>query len=1003
MSNASYLKMKTPADMLAVNFFATSGQLKGRFVQEVDPPWTIWWEVPGEQGFISRIGNMIQGSLEAPDTIWEKGTPGSQLKSMQWLDLFRKAVIKKEDSRQVADEVILMTDNKETFFGAVKKHFVLQQGQMEFASFEGRRDFHLLRITRPSLWVFNTLEQNGFTWFNLVKNHSGIFVEAGWRIHDISGLDCFNQFRVVDNGVLLIHKDGRLVNLKPSWKKGESIIKVDFAELKVPQKSDDVAIKVKPFLRPTDRHHLPVFWKIQNHQQFKAIVANESLKSFRHYRSWFCADGRLFISARGAQADRALATVLSDAFVPFYEAEERVMMPLGKVLSPRLSSERLHAFFEADAKDILCIEEDEGMLGCTLLKESDMLTIEDFIALEVERAAHRAETLKPAWKFEFKELKKKKQLIEIEVKAPVDMKLEATSEDGQVATGAVKMASGKLRESRINLEVKAASDSETATLRLQIEEIDRQLNTNATDANLWRRRADLTKKLRMNVSTLASLLNSAVLSSNVELMIDCALTYVKERPALAPLAQDSLSELDKGKLLQAIRDESVTAEFHYLLLLVYGARFNDPDIFAQAVSGMKTGFASDNRQFYGFNELRVAHGGGMNYENRVELLTVDDLPRIKVNVKKYLQHIGCCPDIYSIGVVRTQLRKMLSIHLNEEVARTLVGRIEMNFARNWVVPSPSSNMQSYFADQIESWPNSIEEHQPESAVSRWLKLLSMEKIRETPLRDFFTGELYRPPYLFSRQDESELKYGLINTAKWLGETDTIDFPEISDGKQIARTIYRRYSDGEKDWNAFFKSAMRSGDVVAISKTQRLLLLMVSEFGPHKPFSEFILSPRIDATQKQEWNIYTLTMYCDMFRLCLAYRIGVDEQRLFNYLINRIPQPPSGWKDFIDSAEWIIMCLLLTSSPVRRFQLDVLTARALRWLPHWVNKGDYENYAQTLTVLSFLGIGVLADLVPEKLELHQLLEKRRVFWIQHAFSLSTAGKKAFDSWQKACSS
>ncbi|NLF95200.1 MAG: hypothetical protein GX569_00590, partial [Candidatus Riflebacteria bacterium] len=114
MSNASYLKMKTPADMLAVNFFATSGQLKGRFVQEVDPPWTIWWEVPGEQGFISRIGNMIQGSLEAPDTIWEKGTPGSQLKSMQWLDLFRKAVIKKEDSRQVADEVILMTDNKET-------------------------------------------------------------------------------------------------------------------------------------------------------------------------------------------------------------------------------------------------------------------------------------------------------------------------------------------------------------------------------------------------------------------------------------------------------------------------------------------------------------------------------------------------------------------------------------------------------------------------------------------------------------------------------------------------------------------------------------------------------------------------------------------------------------------------------------------------------------------------------------------------------------------------
>ncbi len=83
------------------------------------------------------------------------------------------------------------------------------------------------------------------------------------------------------------------------------------------------------------------------------------------------------------------------------------MLPLGRVLSPRLSSERLHAFFEASAKDILCLEEEDGELGCTLLNEGDMLTIEDFIALEVERAAHRAETLKPAWKFEFKELKKK--------------------------------------------------------------------------------------------------------------------------------------------------------------------------------------------------------------------------------------------------------------------------------------------------------------------------------------------------------------------------------------------------------------------------------------------------------------------------------------------------------------------------------------------------------------------------------------------------------------------
>ncbi|MBU1106959.1 MAG: hypothetical protein KKB51_09855 [Candidatus Riflebacteria bacterium] len=1004
MSNTtSYLKMKTPADMLAVNFFATSGQLKGRFVQEVDPPWTIWWEVPGEQGFISRIGNMIQGSLEAPENTWEKGSPGSSLKSMQWLDLFRKAVIKKEDSRQVGGEIILMTDNKEIFFDTVKKHFALQQGQVEFANFEGRRDFHLLKITNPSLWVLNTLDQSGFTWYNLVDRHSGIYVESGWRIHDISGLDCFNQFRVVDGGVLLIQKDGRLVNLKPAWKKGESIIKVDFNELKIPQKNEGAAITIKPFLRPTDRHQLAVFWKIENHQQFKAIVANEALKSFRNYRSWFCDDGRLYIAARGNQADRALATVLSDAFVPFYEAEERVMLPVGKILSPRLSSERLHKFFEARAKDIICIEESEGELSCTLLGETDMLVIEDFIALEVERAAHRAETLKPAWKFEFKELKKKKQLIEIEVKDPVALGLTAKSEDGQVGSGSVKSAGGKWRESRLNLEVKAASDSEIASLRLQIEEIDRQLNNNASDAGLWRRRADVTTKLRLRISTLAALLNSAVLSGDLQLIMDCVLSYVKDNQKVADLGKSSLTELEKGRLLSAMRDESITAEFHYLLLLVYGARFNDPDIFGQAIAGMKTGFANEKRQFYGFNELRVASGGGgMNVENRVELLTLDDLPRIKMNVKKFLLNVGCCPSLHSIAITKLQLRKMLSVHLNEEVASSLVGSIELDARPRYSKHVTESTFHSYFTDLINAWPDSIEQSSADTPVNRWLRLLSMEKIKETPLRDFFTGELYKPPYLFSRAEETELKYGLITQAKWMKELDKSDFPDSSDGKQIARAIYRRFSDGKSDWNAFFKAAMRSGDIVAVSKTQRLLLLLVSEFGPHADFAAFILSPKIDPRQHQDWNIYTLTMYCDMFRLCLSYRRQVDEQALFNYLINRIPQPPNGWQDFIDSAEWIIMCLLLTSSPVRRFQLDNLTARAMRWLPYAGNKSDYQMFAQTLSVLSFLAIGILADLVPEKLEFHQLLEKRRVFWIQHAFSLASAGQKAFNGWQQACS-
>ena len=96
-----------------------------------------------------------------------------------------------------------------------------------------------------------------------------------------------------------------------------------------------------------------------------------------------------------------------------------------------------------------------------------------------------------------------------------------------------------------------------------------------------------------------------------------------------------------------------------------------------------------------------------------------------------------------------------------------------------------------------------------------------------------------------------------------------------------------------------------------------------------------------------------------------------------------------------------MCLLLTNSPKRRFQLDDLLNRSMLWLARAGTTQDYDIFAQAMTVMSFLSIGVLADLVPEKLEMHQLLEKRRVFWIQHALNLAAQGEKAFIAWQKAC--
>lgn len=1011
-----YLKMRTPADLLTVRFFSTSGQLKGQFVQEQDPPWTIWWQVPGEQGLIGRLGNMLQGSIEAPETVWEQGTPGSTLRQISWLDLFRKAVIKEEPTRRVADEVILMTSDRELFFAAVKKHFMLQQGQYEFAVFESGKEYFLLKINNPSLWVFNTLEQSGFTWFNMLPAHSGIYMEAGWRIHDISGPECFNQFKIVDGGILLIQKDGRLLNLKPSWKKGDSIIKIETGRVDIPQKNQDVGLVIKPGLRRTDRHQLPVFWKIEDMGRLKAIVANESLENFRNYRSWHCADGRLFIMARDQRADRAIASILSDAFTAFAEVEARVMVPLGHLLTPRLSSERLHSFFGVPPADFLCFEKNAGEIASTLLAEKDMMTIEDFVALEVERAAARAETIQPGWKFEFRELKKKKQLIEIEINPTGFEKLKVSKEGGEVVEGLTGNTGQTRKHTTLNLDnAPSLGESEISSLQQQLLEIDRQLNSNATRADLWQQRSEVAGRMRLKISALAAMMNSAVLQGNVELLADCIFQYCSDRPDLKALLQPAISEIDKGKLLSAIRSEKTGSEFHYVLLLVFAARFNDIDIFNQAVAGMKTGFAGEKRDFCSFNESRVASGGGMNVENRVELLTEKDYPRIEMNLKVFLRHVGCCSSNGGVKAVRLQLMRMLTVHLNEKTTNCLFaylsGKQESPYAYQRFHADRVSQfyMADRFCDLINRWPESAGDSHLSAGVSRWLKLFSMEKIRETPLRDFFTGDLYRPPFMFSRREEETLPHGLLKGSGWLSgknwtqELSNEEFPEICDGKPISRAFYKRFSEGQSDWSFFFAQALKTDDFVMKAKAQRLLLLMVSEFGPHPAFAGFIEPLKVSLKIEGTWDIYRLTMYCDVFRLCLAYRRPIDEQRLFDMLLTRLPRPPRGWEDFIGSAEWIIMCLLMTSSPKRRFQLDDLMNRALLWLAEADRLNDEEMFAGAMTVLSFLSIGILADLVPEKLEMHQLLEKRRVFWIQHAFGLASQGEKAFNAWQTACRS
>jgi hypothetical protein len=1007
MNNSlKHFKMKTPADMLAVHYFASSGQLKGRFIQEVDPPWTIWWQPLEQQSLLGKIGTMIKGELPQPDSVWEAGTPNGECKDISWLDLFRKAVIKQEDSKKVASEVILVTPDKEIFYNTVKQHFMLQQGQLDFAVFESDKPYYLLKIKNPSLWVFNTITSNDWIWYNLVPGQSGIYIETGWYIHDISGDSCFNHFQITDQGVLLIQKDGRLLTLKPRWKKGETIIRVDFSGPEIQQKEDLEILSVKPVLRKVDKKILPTLWKIEDLNRFKAILINESLQRFKNFQAVICKNNLMWVHGRGRHADRGLASILTDTFAAFSEIAQNVFVPTGKMLAPRLSSERFHEIFKGQSSDFIIVEDDNAKLQPYIIAAEDMAPVEEFVTLQAEAAAKKAQALKPTWSFEFKEVKKKKEVVEVEIKASTFERLQATSEEGQVGSASQGGQIKRKKKSKINLqEVPKVGNSDLNALKLELEQIDRQLLQNVADRRLWENRAETCRRMRLKVSAIASLLLAAVLAKDNQLISEYIFEYAAMRPEFSALNRENLSEIDKGRLLADMRKESVSCEFSYGLMLAYAARFDDREIFEQAISAMKNSFPGEKRQFYGFNEIRVASGGGINVENRVELLTENELPRINTNVKKFLLQVGCGPNFQCINIVQKQLHRILSFHLSKRSADRLVYNIDSrdsannSYSNHTDYDRHDDSFFSYFWRQIDKWPNNLEDQNMKAAVARWLRLLVMDKIKETPLRDFFTGDLYKPPFQFIREQENK-KLGLCSI-RWLNNLSEDQFPPISDGRPIARAIYYRFSDNDADWDDYFKLAMRSNDSEAVAKTQRLLLLIISEFGPHPAFAKYIMPATINPARQETYDIYDLTKYCDMFRLCLAYRKPIDEQRLFNMLINRIPQPPDGWNDFKNSAEWIILCLLLTSSPARRFQLDNLIGRAMRWLNEAIKANNKTMFAEALTIFSFLSIGILADLVPEKLELHQLVEKRKVIWMEHAFGLASRGRSAFTKWQQDC--
>lgn len=404
-----FLKLANPADMLSVRFLSETGQMTGEFLQEADPPWTVWWKLPqAGGGWLGKLEGLLRKPTIEAASVWEPGTPRGRVKRIDWLDVFRQFVITRDDSPLPTDTIILRTTDRALFFEVVRRHFMLQQGTVEFAVIQPTTPVWLVRIKHPSLWALEQLpDDRSWEWFNQVPGCDSLFIERGFGLSAVTNGARLNHFQILDNTVVLLRSKGDLLHFSLPWRHAGTLVEVRAAAPQIPIAEEKEKLQITPRLRETEESRPHSLWRVEDHARLKAIIAAESFKRLSGFSGWFGQDGIFWVLAAGEQADRGLAGVLSDAFPAWVPLEERVFVPAGRALLPRLSGERLCQIFGAVRTDWLVFSDGPEGLQTVCLPATQLRKLEFFVTFLAERTVDAFAGFATKWDFSFPDLKKK--------------------------------------------------------------------------------------------------------------------------------------------------------------------------------------------------------------------------------------------------------------------------------------------------------------------------------------------------------------------------------------------------------------------------------------------------------------------------------------------------------------------------------------------------------------------------------------------------------------------
>lgn len=1012
-----FLALKSPAEVLALKFLTDLEKAGGSFIQERTPPWKLWYETD-DRKFIDRLNTFDrEGS-------WVRGKPEGDVQILHWENLFRNLIIKRASNDRLSKCAIIMTNDRSVMYEMVKRHYLIQQGLITIGEVMPDDPHWLIKIEHPSRWVLDMLPPE--MEYKLFNEHesAGLFIESGWSIDDpLNGLR-LNRFAFTEKSVVLVDSEGGLHFHRPAWESASAIVQIEVSSGTNIEPDMGSKILIKPMFRQSDECGRPRLWIASEPEKLRSILASGSVMQLGGFSAWFSTDNVIWVAATKPTADCALADIFCDAFESFYPLEKKVFLPARRVLMPKLSEELLMRAFNAPPEDYMCIREYEGELTATILPGKHLQPLEGIIAFQAEQALKALATHQTLWKFDFPEGKKKMMVLQIDLsekkavnlakglniieKIPVKGFFDRLTE----WTGGTreKKSAAYPVESEFEMPV-----SQVQELRKKIAEVDQKLLKSIEQPQLWTQRGKLCIESQSGESALISFLTALIISGDDVKFMSHVDEFIKSRPELSLLARGEASASDRGELLGIIRDPNFTAELHYVLNLAFARKFNDEDIFRQAVDLMRTGYATQMRTFHSFREEKITdkaiekRGSG-----KITLLTKNDIKKIKPILNNFLLRVGCA-DNSLIRLILKQLSLLLSAHLGSEIEEQLLPsnkdssagdsfkellESRLSTANGANLPDKGISYKKWL--ELYRWETDASDEIGDEVTKKWLKSITRQEFKNLSVNEMFMGAMVRPPFQYNRLSGDGCDE--IQRISWMNSLPESVIPPTGDGTEIAAAIFDRFNSGHADWADYFEHALQPKvSVETKARSHHILLTMVSRYGPIPQLERFIEKPVLNPTVKESnrrWGIYGLTLYCDIFRLCLAYKKSIDEQRLFMFLLERLPREADGWQTFKAAAEPLILCLFLNGAPSRRFQLDKMLDITLRWMKIAYTKGDDQILTETLHIMSLLQIGILTELVPQNIEAHQFQERRRIIWLEHARRLAAPG--GWKSWNKRLS-